>query len=180
MRFAVLSDTHGDLSRMFAAADYIRALKPDALIHLGDFCADAEAMAKELRLELHAVAGNCDAGRTTHPAVDVLEAVGARILLCHGHTYDVGETPQRLIWAAQERECTAALFGHTHRQFLEKEDGVLLMNSAAAGTAPESPADSAGGSDDEYGGDIERLFEEIGLDIRDFESLGFKGEDDEA
>lgn len=128
MRFAVLSDTHGDLSRMFAAADYIRALKPDALIHLGDFCADAEAMAKELRLELHAVAGNCDAGRTTHPAADVLEAEGARILLCHGHTYDVGETPQRLIWAAQERECTAALFGHTHRQFLEKEDGVLLMN----------------------------------------------------
>lgn len=128
MRFAVLSDTHGDLSRMFAAADYIRALKPDALIHLGDFCADAEAMAKELRLELHAVAGNCDAGRTTHPVVDVLEAEGARILLCHGHNYDVGETPQRLIWAAQERECTAALFGHTHRQFLEKEDGVLLMN----------------------------------------------------
>lgn len=128
MRFAVLSDTHGDLSRMFAAADYIRALKPDALIHLGDFCADAEAMAKELRLELHAVAGNCDADRTTHPAADVLEAEGARILLCHGHTYDVGETPQRLIWAAQERECTAALFGHTHRQFLEKEDGVLLMN----------------------------------------------------
>lgn len=128
MRFVVLSDTHGDLSRMFAAADYIRALKPDALIHLGDFCADAEAMAKELRLELHAVAGNCDAGRTTRPAVDVLEAEGARILLCHGHTYDVGETPQRLIWAAQERECTAALFGHTHRQFLEKEDGVLLMN----------------------------------------------------
>ena len=80
MRFAVLSDTHGDLSRMFAAADYIRALKPDALIHLGDFCADAEAMAKELRLELHAVAGNCDAGRTTHPVVDVLEAEGARIL----------------------------------------------------------------------------------------------------
>ncbi len=128
MRFAVLSDTHGDLSRMFAAADYIRALKPDALIHLGDFCSDAEAMAKELRLELHAVAGNCDAGRTTYPVVDVLEAEGARILLCHGHTYDVGETPQRLIWAAQERECTAALFGHTHRQFLEKEDGVLLMN----------------------------------------------------
>lgn len=128
MRFAVLSDTHGDLSRMFAAADYIRALKPDALIHLGDFCADAEAMAKELRLELHAVAGNCDAGRTTYPVADVLEAEGARILLCHGHTYDVGETPQRLIWAAQERECTAALFGHTHRQFLEKEDGVLLMN----------------------------------------------------
>ena len=128
MRFAVLSDTHGDLSRMFAAVEYIRALKPDALIHLGDFCADAEAMAKELRLELHAVAGNCDTGRTTRPAVDVLEAEGARILLCHGHTYDVGETPQRLIWAAQERECTAALFGHTHRQFLEKEEGVLLMN----------------------------------------------------
>ena len=36
---------------------------------------------------------------------------------------------------------------------------------------------ASGGPD---GGDIERLFEEIGLDIRDFESLGFKGGDDEA
>ena len=66
------------------------------------------------------------------------------------------------------------------RYWWTSPDGVLLMNSAAAGTAPESSADSAGGSDDEYGGDIERLFEEIGLDIRDFESLGFKGGDDEA
>lgn len=77
-------------------------------------------------------------------------------------------------------KCWAAAENGAVRYWWTSPDGVLLMNSAAAGTAPESPADSAGGSDDEYGGDIERLFEEIGLDIRDFESLGFKGGDDEA
>ena len=77
-------------------------------------------------------------------------------------------------------KCWAAAENSAVRYWWTSPDGVLLRNSAAAGTAPESPADSAGGSDDEYGGDIERLFEEIGLDIRDFESLGFKGGDDEA
>ena len=77
-------------------------------------------------------------------------------------------------------KCWAAAENGAVRYWWTSPDGVLLMNSAAAGTAPESPADSAGGSDDEHGGDIERLFEEIGLDIRDFESLGFKGGDDEA
>jgi len=127
MRFVVISDTHRDLSKMFAAVDYIKALSPDAVIFLGDVVGDALALKTELRVPFHIVQGNCD-GFSSHPATDVVEAEGVRIFLCHGHQYDVKESPQRLIWAAQERECTVALFGHTHRQYLDKEDGVLIMN----------------------------------------------------
>ena len=122
MRFAVLSDTHGDLSRMFAAADYIRALKPDALIHLGDFCADAEAMAKELRLELHAVAGNCDAGYTD-PAEGMAPFAGVLFFYTHGHHYGVKMGTDRLAESAGERGADVALFGHTHRRALVRGVG---------------------------------------------------------
>ncbi len=128
MRFVVLSDTHGDLSKMYRALDYLRALAPDALIHLGDHCADGEQLARELDLPLYAVAGNCDAGRTLAPQERVLEAEGARVLLCHGHAWGVNDGLQRLLYAAQERACAAALFGHTHRQLVQREQGVLLMN----------------------------------------------------
>ena len=128
MRFVVLSDTHGDLSKMYGALDYLRALKPDALIHLGDLCRDAELLAREMDLQLYAVAGNCDAGRTAAPQERVLEVEGVRILLCHGHERGVSDGLQRLIYAAQERECGAALYGHTHRQVVVTEQGILLMN----------------------------------------------------
>ena len=127
MRFVVLSDTHRDLSKLFSAVDYIKALSPDAVIFLGDVVSDAIALQTELRVPFHIVQGNCD-GYSAHPVTDVVEAEGVRIFICHGHQYDVKESPQRLIWAAQERECTVALFGHTHRQYLDREDGVLVMN----------------------------------------------------
>lgn len=127
MRFVVLSDTHGEMSKMFSAVDYIKALDPDAVIFLGDIVSDAAALKTELRVPFYIVQGNCD-GYSAHPATDVVEAEGVRIFICHGHQYSVKESPQRLVWAAQERECSVALFGHTHRQYLDREDGVLLMN----------------------------------------------------
>lgn len=127
MRFLVLSDTHRELSKLFAAMDYLNALSPDAVIFLGDNVSDALALKTEMHMPFYIVQGNCD-GYSAHPATDVVEAEGVRIFICHGHQHDVKESPQRLIWAAQERECSVALFGHTHRQYLDREDGVLLMN----------------------------------------------------
>lgn len=127
MRFVVLSDTHGDLSRIFSAVDYIRALSPDGVIFLGDVISDALALKSEIRVPFYIVQGNCD-GISGYPDQDVVEAEGVRIFICHGHRYGVNESPQRLIWAAQERECTVALYGHTHCPELLREDGVLVMN----------------------------------------------------
>ena len=116
MRYVVLADTHGDERKMLSAVDYIRALGADAGIFLGDLCSDVRLLERELDIPFTAVEGNCDAGMTMYPGQDVIESEGVRIFLCHGHRYDVYEGPQRLIWAAQERECSVALYGHTHRQ----------------------------------------------------------------
>ena len=142
MRFAVLSDTHGDLSRMFAAADYIRALKPDALIHLGDFCADAEAMAKELRLELHAVAGNCDGFAPRLMLERTVEVEGMRFFLTHGHLYPSRELLAR---AGRAQGADAVLSGHSHIARAEREPGDLwLINPGTAGGVRRPPTYAVG------------------------------------
>ena len=128
MRFLVLSDTHGDRTRMTRALDYLEALKPDALLHLGDCTRDGEFLAREMRLPLHAVCGNCDAFSSLYPSEEVLEVEGARLFLTHGHRYGVKEDLLRLTYAAKERGCGAALFGHTHVPLLKREEGLLLLN----------------------------------------------------
>ncbi len=128
MRYVILSDTHGDVSKMLAAVDFILALKPDAGIFLGDVCADAYLLQKELDIPFTIVAGNCDAGISPYPSTAVVESEGVRIFACHGHQYDVYEGVQRLMYAAQERECAVALYGHTHHQEKLKEEGILFVN----------------------------------------------------
>lgn len=128
MRFLVLSDTHGDRTQMVRALDYLEALRADALLHLGDYAADADFLARELRIPARAVSGNCDAFRSMRPTEEAFECEGVRILLTHGHRYGVKEDLQRLTYAALERACAVALFGHTHEPFLAREQGVLLLN----------------------------------------------------
>lgn len=99
MRFLVLSDTHGDRTQMVRALDYLEALRADALLHLGDYAADADFLARELRIPARAVSGNCDAFRSMRPTEEAFECEGVRILLTHGHRYGVKEDLQRLTYA---------------------------------------------------------------------------------
>ena len=58
MKILVLSDSHAGLSFMRAC---IQAVKPDAMIHLGDYFEDGKAMAEEFpHIPMHQVPGNCD------------------------------------------------------------------------------------------------------------------------
>lgn len=74
-------------------------------------------------------------------------------------------------------KCWTAEINGNVRCWWTSADGTLLLNSACAGSARTAPAQDSG---DSSGADIERLFGEIGLDIKDFESLGFQGVDDET
>jgi phosphoesterase, MJ0936 family len=140
-RFAVISDTHGNeysaLRAIQAAGDF------DAVIHLGDYAADAETICEKLGKPLYAVLGNCD---FVHPPKGdfgneyVLEAEGARILLVHGHRHGIDvyssfDARQR----ALDLHCDALLYGHTHIPEVAMKDGILVMN-------PGSPARPRGGS----------------------------------
>lgn len=130
MKILVFSDSHGDVENMCRAVERER---PDMALHLGDGWRDALSLRSRYPdLPLVQVPGNCDF-RGGEGAVRVLEAEGKRILLCHGHTLGVKAGEDLLLAEALERGVDAALFGHTHRAFVELRCGVWLFNPGSIG-----------------------------------------------
>ena len=64
------------------------------------------------------------------------------ILLTHGHLDGAGHNPLALKYAAEEAQCIAVCFGHTHVPVCEKDDGIYLINP---GSLPR-PRDGSCGS----------------------------------
>ena len=111
MKIAVFSDTHSNTARMLEA---VRALRPDALIHLGDFEKDTEPLRREFPdIPLYNVCGNCDFYPKA-PSKAVVELGGVKAFLSHGHYYNVDWGTDSLVYAAQEAGCQIAMYGHTH------------------------------------------------------------------
>ncbi len=126
-RILVLSDTHGSkdsIKRVFSKAEG----EFHMFLHMGDHYRDAEYMASLIDIPYIAVRGNCDYGDA--PVTDVLEVMGNRIFLTHGHSY---YTTDRLSYAAAEQECKYAIYGHTHCSEISFVGGITVIN-------PGSPA----------------------------------------
>lgn len=122
MRICVFSDTHGMLNRLPAAL--VRAGAFDAFVHLGDYASDAAEIAKQCHVPYYAVRGNCDFS-TKYPSEQVAVFDEARIFLTHGHRYrDI----YRLALAAEDAQCQAALFGHTHIPLVTAQGSLLIVN----------------------------------------------------
>lgn len=128
MKVLVISDTHGAVQRAFSA--HSQSEPVDAVIHLGDGCADAELLREALDILVIQVAGNCDYG-VNAPRERVWECDGKRILLTHGDAYQVKSGLDRLRQRAEEIGVDAVLFGHTHQAVLENSSGLLLVNPGA-------------------------------------------------
>ena len=131
MKIAVFSDTHGSTARMLSAAE---ALRPDALVHLGDYERDADCLAAAFpEIPLYRVCGNCDVAPAA-PQELVVEFGPVRALLTHGHRYaaDWGRLDP-MVYAAQEEGCALVLYGHTHRAENTELGGVKLVNPGTAG-----------------------------------------------
>jgi len=79
---------------------------------------------------------------------------------------------------AADVKCWAAEINGNIRCWWTSPDGILLLESASAGNSALAPAQE--NTESAANADIAGLFEDIGLDIRDFESLGFQGVEDET
>jgi len=127
MKLLVFSDSHGRTDTMLTVA---KMLAPDVsrILHLGDNLADAVLLQKTFpALPVHSIAGNCDflhGGQRD----ELVEVMGTRIWLTHGHWYDVKGGLLRLSLAAAERNADICLYGHTHIAALTTSDGCILMN----------------------------------------------------
>lgn len=134
MKILVLSDSHAGLSFMRRC---IEAIKPDAVIHLGDYYDDGSAMAEEYpHISFYQVPGNCDAHRGFIPDSETrLETLdGVRILMTHGHRHHVKQTLIRLVADARASRAAVVLFGHTHSAHCQQEkDGLWVLNPGSCG-----------------------------------------------
>lgn len=129
MKILVLSDSHSALSFMRRC---IGIVKPDAMIHLGDFFEDGQAMAEEFpHIPLHQVPGNCDLYRMIRYAPDILiyPVGGVELYMTHGHKHGVKMGLGNLLREARKTKAQAVLYGHTHTADCHQEDdGLWVLN----------------------------------------------------
>ena len=129
-----MSDSHSGLSFMRFA---IKAVKPDAVVHLGDYYDDGQTMAEEYPyLRFYQVPGNCDRYRCPDFVQETvcISVCGLRLFMTHGHHHHVKMTLSSLLADARRMEAKAALYGHTHCTDCHVEpDGLWVINPGSCG-----------------------------------------------
>lgn len=125
MKVLIVSDTHGRLGNL---KEVLEQEKPiDMLVH----CGDVEGSEKQIRelsgCPVHMVAGNNDFFSDL-PREEEFSIGKYRVLLTHGHYYYISMGPEMLREEARARGFQIAMFGHTHRPYLDEKDGVIVLN----------------------------------------------------
>ncbi len=141
MRALVMSDSHGCGSILRRGIEWawqcVGKAPIDAYIYCGDGVEDFQELesllfAHDPRAQFHVVRGNRDDSSPEAPYEDVFSFGGANILVCHGQLYHVKSGLMYLEYAAREKNCTIALYGHTHVPSVEEAGGVTLINPGSA------------------------------------------------
>lgn len=134
MKILIFSDSHASLRFMRQCVDVV---KPDAIVHLGDYYDDGETLAEQYpHIPLHQVAGNCDKYRSPIHARELLcyPIGGVKMLMTHGHRQWVKQGIGGLMAEARRNAAKAALYGHTHTPDCHREeDGLWVLNPGSAG-----------------------------------------------
>lgn len=134
MKILVLSDSHSSLRMMRYA---VEAVRPDAIVHLGDHYDDGEAI-HELYpdVRFYQVPGNCDRYRRPPFARDILvtRVLGVDLYMTHGHCHYVKQRMDLLLQSARDCGVQAVLYGHTHiPNCYQESDGLWVMNPGTCG-----------------------------------------------
>lgn len=130
MKILIVSDTHrrdGNLQTVIE-----RTAPFDMLIHLGDAEGSEdriEAWCREQNesCQVHIILGNNDFFSNLDREKEI--SIGRyRAFLTHGHFYSVSVGPERLIDEAKDRHVQIAMYGHTHKPYLNKRNGIMVLN----------------------------------------------------
>ena len=135
MKILVMSDSHSALRFMRLA---LKAVKPDAVVHLGDCYDDALVIAEENpHLTVHQVPGNCDRYRCPISAQEILcyKVCGVSLYMTHGHLHGVKMGLGRLLREGAASKAQAILYGHTHMAECFQEGEQWVMNPGSCGSA---------------------------------------------
>lgn len=134
MKILVFSDSHSYLPFM---RECVEAVSPACILHLGDYFADGETIARENpQVRFYQVPGNCDAFRcpTDEPEVLMPRIGGVNIFMTHGHLHRVKSHTALLLKDARKKKADIVLYGHTHiAECVQEPDGLWVMNPGSCG-----------------------------------------------
>ena len=134
MKILVLSDSHSALRFMYACME---AVKPDAVIHLGDHYDDGLALKEDYPgVRFYQVPGNCDRYRCDPrlPEILIERVLGVNLYMTHGHKHNVKLYLAALLRDARACRVQAVLYGHTHvADCHQEEDGLWVPNPGSCG-----------------------------------------------
>ena len=130
--FLIMSDSHGDFQCIKKIINQFPSIQ--TIIHLGDYYRDSLLIKESYPdKEFFIVPGNCDAVKPGIPYDIVLKSEEKRLLLTHGHRYEVKSGLGKLKNKAALDNIDIVLFGHTHIPLIEKSSTCLLVNPGSAG-----------------------------------------------
>ncbi|MCC8073318.1 MAG: YfcE family phosphodiesterase [Clostridiales bacterium] len=147
MRIIVISDSHRAKGNLFEIVEK-HMNSSDLFIFLGDGEDDFDSvLALYPDLKYERVAGNCD-WYSTYPLYKSIKANGKTIFFSHGHPFHVKFGYDEIIREARSVKADICLFGHTHNQYTNYDNGLYIMN-------PGSVADGRYGIIDIVSGGID-------------------------
>jgi len=131
MKIIIFSDSHGHSAPMLNA---VQAVKPDLILFLGDGIRDCREIFNCFpKIPLRAVRGNCDFGAQELER-DEFVCEGKRIIMTHGHLYNVKLGYAGLVNMACCSGADIVLFGHTHRPVYSEMEGLHIINPGSVGS----------------------------------------------
>ncbi len=102
----------------------------DTIVHAGDVI-DIDTL-DVFTQQLFAVQGNNDAHLTQFPEVETLALPGGDLVIQHGHQHG-WHTPCHDLLRKAHPNAKAIVYGHTHKQVLDKSSTPWVINPGAAG-----------------------------------------------
>ncbi|MBQ7307035.1 MAG: YfcE family phosphodiesterase [Clostridia bacterium] len=125
MKICVISDSHGntnDLEKVLSNTTY------NHIFFLGDGERDFEYFLNDDRVTM--IEGNCDL-YSPYPLLETKEINGVKIMLCHGHLYNVRQGIYSLLKKGINLGAKIICYGHTHIQSIQNESGIWVVNPGA-------------------------------------------------
>jgi putative phosphoesterase len=116
----IMSDNHGDLQVIDTV---IQGNAADAIFHCGDWCERLERLPRGV----HLVRGNCDDDPRI-PEERIVPWGMFRILVVHGHRYQVKNSLLSLKYKAEEVGANLILFGHSHQPLCIQDGEKIFLN----------------------------------------------------
>lgn len=124
MRILVVSDSHGYEKNLLRI---ITMVEPDLLVHCGDVENGESIIRQKANCPCYFVGGNNDFFSGL-PKEVTFTAGPCKIWVTHGHRYGVHGGTDVLEREGRARGVQVVMFGHTHKPYLRKADGMVILN----------------------------------------------------